>query len=297
MTINAKETAPSALDLFASSVLPSVGRPMRPANATRHFRSLFISDLHLGSRGCRTQDLIDFLRSHRCDTLYLVGDVFDTWRPMGPNWTRDHDDVVRALLDMHREGAQVVYLPGNHDALFHRFYGEHFGAITIAQKIIHTAADGQRYLVIHGDSCDVFADRAPWLAHIGAQLESGVRHLNHGLNMALRRFGRPDWNGLEEMVNVVNAGIRRHDRFEERLAAAALRHGADGIICGHFHQPALHRDLGVTYANCGDWVENQTAIAETADGSLSLIDWAKPHAVSGSMSPDIGQEEGLALAN
>lgn len=288
----------SDLERFASTMLPSVTRGSRPAaTGLRHYRSLFISDLHLGSRGCKTGELVTFLRQHRCETLYLVGDVFDTWRPMGPNWTEAHDDVIRALLDIHRAGARVVFLPGNHDSLFHRFHGTHFGAVTVARHVIHTAADGQRYLVIHGDSCDVFADRAPWLAQIGAQLESLARLSNYGLNRLLRRAGLKDWNGLEECVNVVNAVLRRHDRFEERLAALALRHGADGIVCGHFHQPALHADLGVTYANCGDWVENQSAIAENDDGTLSLIDWAKPRAASGQIYTDAGQEEGLALAN
>ncbi len=287
----------SVMDQLAQIVLPSVPRTSRPAVGAQHVRALFISDLHLGSKGCRAQELISFLRQYRTNHLYLVGDVFDTWRPMGQNWSRDHDEVVRAFLDICRVGAKLTYLPGNHDALFHRFHGDHFGAVTIAPQAVHTTANGRRLLVIHGEICDVFADRAPWLARIGATLESGMRCMHHGVNQMLTRAGRPGWNGIEDVVNIVTKSLRKYDRFEERLASLARSSGVDGIVCGHFHQPALHHDFGVTYANCGDWVENQTAIVETQDGSLSLIDWACTTAAAGAACPAPGQEEGLAAAN
>jgi UDP-2,3-diacylglucosamine pyrophosphatase LpxH len=287
----------SVIDQLAQSLLTSVPRTSQPAVETQYVRALFISDVHLGSKGCRASDLISFLRHYRTDHLFLVGDMFDTWRPMWPNWTGDHDEVVRVILDMYRAGSKLTFLPGNHDALFHRFHGNHFGALTITPQTIHTTADGQRLLVIHGDSCDHFADRAPWLAQIGATLESGMRSLNHIVNRLLTRSGRPQWDGIEDALNLVNHALRKHDRFEERLAALARHNGVDGIVCGHFHQPALHRDFGVTYANCGDWVENQTAIVETEDGSLRLIDWTSIRAASEATYPDAGQKEGLALAN
>jgi UDP-2,3-diacylglucosamine pyrophosphatase LpxH len=287
----------SVIEQLAQSVMTPAPRTSSLILGTQSVRALFISDLHLGSKGCRARDLISFLRQYRTNHLYLVGDVFDTWRPMGKNWTRDHDNVVRAILDMYRAGAKLTYLPGNHDALFHRFHGHHFGAVTITRQAMHTTADGQRLLVIHGDSCDVFADTAPWLARIGATLESGMRYLHDRINFRLTRAGRPQWRGIEDIVNIVNQAVRKHDRFEERLSALARRCGADGIVCGHFHQPALHRDFGVTYANCGDWVENQTAIVETEDGSLRLINWARPTASVRATDPELGQEEGLAAAN
>jgi UDP-2,3-diacylglucosamine pyrophosphatase LpxH len=287
----------SVIDQLAQIVLPSLPHTSRLAAGQRHVRALFISDLHLGSKGCRAPDLISFLRQYRTDHLYLVGDVFDTWRPMGPNWTRDHDEVVRSFLEMYRAGAKLTYLPGNHDALFHRFHGDHFGAINIAPQTIHTTVNGSRLLVIHGDSCDVFADHAPWLARIGAALESGMRYVHHGINQLLTRIGRPEWDGIENVVNSATKALRKYDRFEERLAALARSTGADGIVCGHFHQPALHHDFDVTYANCGDWVENQTAIVETEDGSLSLIDWACTTAPARVTCPDTEQSEGMAAAN
>ena len=286
----------SFIDQLASYQRPLAPRTSLPAVGAQHVRALFISDLHLGSKGCRALGLISFLRQYRTNHLYLVGDVFDTWRPMVQHWTPDHDEVVRAILDMHRDGAKLTFLPGNHDALFNRFHGHHFGAITITPQAIHTTADGQRLLVIHGDSCDVFADSAPWLARIGATLESGMRCLHDRINHLLTRAGRAGWNGIEDIVNIVNQTVRKHDRFEERLSALARLNGTDGIICGHFHQPVLHRDFGVTYANCGDWVENQTAIVENEDGSLSLIDWACTTAAAGATYPDPSQEEGLAAA-
>lgn len=289
--------ATSVIDQLAQIAQPSVPRSARPAGGAHHVRALFISDLHLGSKGCRARALISFLRQYRTSYLYLVGDVIDTWRPMGLNWTPDHDEVVRTILDMHRAGAKLTYLPGNHDALFHRFHGDHFGAVTIAPQAIHTTADGQRLLVIHGDCCDVFAERAPWLARIGAALESGMRCAHHGINHLLTRIGRPQWDGIEHVVNIATKALRKYDRFEERLATLAPSHGVEGIVCGHFHQPALHHDFGVAYANCGDWVENQTAIVETEDGSLSLIDWARTTAAATATYPDPAQEEGLAAAN
>jgi UDP-2,3-diacylglucosamine pyrophosphatase LpxH len=290
------EFGTSVIDQLAQLAQPSVPRTSRPAVGAQYVRALFISDLHLGSKGCRALDLIAFLRQYRTEHLYLVGDVFDTWRPMGQNWTQDHDEVVRAMLDMHRAGAKLTYLPGNHDALFHRFHGDHFGAITITPQAIHITADGRRLLVIHGESCDVFAERAPWLARIGATLESGMRCVHHGINQLLTRAGRPGWDGIEDAVNIVTKALRKYDRFEERLASLAGSYGVDGIVCGHFHQPALHHDFGVTYANCGDWVENQTAIVEIEDGSLRLIDWTRTTAAAGATCPDAGQRQGLALA-
>ncbi|MBI1415857.1 MAG: UDP-2,3-diacylglucosamine diphosphatase [Limimaricola sp.] len=278
------------------TMLPRVTRDV-PAPARRHYRSLFLSDFHLGSKGCQAVELAEFLRHHSADHLYLVGDVFDTWRPMGPNWTPEHDAVVRQLMDIQQSGTQVTYLPGNHDALFMRFQGRHFDAVTIAQQCIHEAADGRRYLVIHGDSCDVFARTVPWLANVGAWMESLLREVNKQVNRGLKRLGWRRWDGIEELVNVVNGMLRASDRFEERLSALAVAQGLDGIVCGHFHQPALHARFGVAYANCGDWVENRSAIAEEADGTLRLLDWSDRRPVPG--TPEAGQqdEDGLALAN
>lgn len=285
------------IDQLVKSLLIPVTSAPRAVHGPQYVRALFISDLHLGSKGCRALDLVSFLRQYRTSHLYLVGDIFDTWRPMGKNWTREHDEVVRTILDMHHAGAKLTYVPGNHDALFHRFHGHHFGTVTIAPRTMHTTANGQRLLVIHGDSCDVFSESAPWLAQIGATFESGLRYLSDRINSQLTRAGRPQWTGIEDLVNKVNQTVRKHDRFEQRLSALAQRNGADGIVCGHFHQPALHRNFGVTYANCGDWVENQTAIVEAEDGSLDLIDWSATTAATGARYPAPGQQKGLAAAN
>ena len=254
--------------------------PPRPTpvqhSATQHFPVLFLSDLHLGSRACRDQALLGFLQGHTADLIYLVGDIVDTWTAASGQWTATQHAIVQLLLDRASNGTRLVYTPGNHDAFFRQYCGQRIAGIEIVSQIIHHAADGQRYLVLHGDICDIFAARFPLLARVGAKAESRLRGLGARVNALRRRFGRPDWLGVDRVLKQVNDLIRSVDAFDKRLADLARAQGVDGIICGHFHQPALHSDHGVAYANCGDWVENSTALAETASGRLLLLDWTDP---------------------
>lgn len=260
---------PDPSDLLAEFAGPPHALPI-----ARHFRVLFLSDLHLGSRACREDALIAFLQSHTADTIYLVGDIVDTWAAVGAHWTPTQHAILRLLLDRAAQGVRLVYTPGNHDAFFRQYSGQTMIGVKIVDHIIHTAADGNRYLVIHGDSCDEFGERYPTLALIGAQIDVKFRGLIGMANRLRRRRGLADWTAPERLVKWVNDMVRTLDNFDLRLSDLARSHGTDGVICGHYHKPDLHCDHGVIYANCGDWVENSTALAETDNGRLLLLDWA-----------------------
>ena len=246
--------------------------PARQTTVQRHFPVLFLSDLHLGSRACKEDALLAFLQAHTADLIYLVGDIVDTWTAVGSHWTPTQHRILQLLLDRAADGSRVIYIPGNHDAFFHQFCGQRIAHVEVASHVIHRAGDGTRYLVIHGDSCDIFGQNYPLLATAGAWLDSTVRGLSDRTNRLLRRFGRTEWTGIDRVLAGINDLIRGVDAFDLRLSALARARGADGIICGHFHKPALHAEYGIIYANCGDWVENTTALAETASGRLVLLD-------------------------
>jgi UDP-2,3-diacylglucosamine pyrophosphatase LpxH len=238
------------------------------------YASLFISDMHLGGRACRDEALLGFLRAHRADRIYLVGDIFDTWHGKGAHWTAPQHAVLQLLLDRAQDGVEIVYTPGNHDAVFRRYIGTQLGKISVVDHAIHTGADGRRYLVIHGDSVDIFSARFVLLSRMAAKAEHVFRGLGNAAQRRLHSLDLPIAAKVDRLVARINHVIRAQDNFQARLAALAQHHGTDGIICGHFHQPALHNDFGVTYANCGDWVENATALAERHTGELVQLSWA-----------------------
>jgi UDP-2,3-diacylglucosamine pyrophosphatase LpxH len=253
---------------------PDAPRPV-PTRPRRHFRALFISDVHMGARGCRIEALVDFLTHVSADTIYLVGDIFDSWVPIGKNWTPAHDMAVRLILDFAEAGARIVYLPGNHDAFLRRHYGIYFGQIEVVEQIRHRAIDGREYLVLHGDQCDIFQrKRARWISLLGAHVDSTLRGLSSLVNRVRKLLGMEDFIVIERALLRFNSLIRYGNRFEKRLARLAREGDFDGVICGHFHKPALHEEFGVIYANCGDWIDSFTAVTEARDGTLQLLRWA-----------------------
>lgn len=262
-------------DLQAMARTPKSDRKPKHQPGKRYFPTIFISDLHLGARSCRAEELLAFLQSHVADTIYLVGDIFDIWRPIGSRWTKTHHDIFRLLLDRAKSGVRLVYTPGNHDEFFRNYFGTYFECVEVADYVYHTASDGSRYLVIHGDCCDEFEQRAPLLSKLGAHCEGVMRGVQDCFNWVASGFGmKREWNGIDWCLNRINSMLRAQDSFQFRLTDLAKEHEVDGIICGHFHQAALHSDHGVVYANCGDWTENCTALAETSSGGLMLVDWA-----------------------
>lgn len=242
----------------------------------KRFRALFISDVHLGTRGCQADKLLDFLRHHEADTLYLVGDIVDGWALRSSwYWPQAHNDVVQKLLRQGRKGARIVYIPGNHDEFLRGYYGTHFGGIEVAETAIHDGADGRRYLVVHGDIFDMVVTQARWLALLGDKAYTFAIAANRVFNALRRVFGAPYWSLSQWAKLKVKNAVNYIGAFEKALADEAKRHDAQGVICGHIHYAAIHDDFGLRYINCGDWVESCTAVAEGHDGKFEIIAWAQ----------------------
>ena len=267
---------PQIASFLAGRDLPyfTPAAPVAATKPARHFPVLFLSDLHLGSRACKEAALLEFLQSHTADLIYLVGDIVDTWLTTADQWSAKQQAILQLLLERARAGARLIYTPGNHDALFRQYIGQTIAGVEVVPQIIHHAANGQRYLVIHGDGCDIFGDRFPVLERVGAWTELAIRMASDRLDGWLEQRRRKGWKLADTVLHHANDLIRGLDRFEVRLAELARAAGTDGIICGHFHKPALHDQDGIAYANCGDWVENTTALVETTSGRLMLLDWA-----------------------
>ena len=247
---------------------------MTAEDNTHHLRTLFISDVHLGSRGAQAERLLDFLRWHDADTIYLVGDIIDGWKMKnGWYWPQSHNDVVQKLLRKARKGSRIIYVPGNHDEFLRGYYGTHFGGIEVAETAIHTGVDGRRYLVIHGDHFDLVVTQARWLALLGDKAYDAAIVLNRWFNAIRRMLRLPYWSLSQWAKHKVKNAVNFIGAFETTLAAEAQRHNADGVICGHIHHAAIHDKFGVRYINCGDWVESCTAIAEHEDGRIEIITW------------------------
>lgn len=239
------------------------------------YRSLFISDLHLGTRGCQSRLLLDFLREVDADTIYLVGDIVDAWR-LKDNWywPQEHNDVVQKLLRKVRKNVRLIYIPGNHDEFLKDYLGTHFGGIEVVRSAIHEGADGRRYLVVHGDDFDVVVRHARWLALLGDWAYESALWVNAYLNLARRHMGLTYWSLSQWAKLKVKKAVNFIGSYEAALVAEAKRHQVDGIICGHIHHPMIHDRLGILYMNCGDWVESCTALVETQGGQFELIQWA-----------------------
>jgi UDP-2,3-diacylglucosamine pyrophosphatase LpxH len=240
----------------------------------RRYRSLFISDVHLGTKGAQADTLLEFLREHDADTIYLIGDIVDGWRLRnGWYWPQSHNDVVQKLLRKARKGARVVYIPGNHDEFLRDFYGTHFGGIEVCETAIHEAADGKRYLVIHGDAFDIVVRHARWLAFFGDWAYEVALVLSTRINLIRRRLGLTYWSLSAWAKLKVKNAVNYIGEFEHCLAAEARRHNADGVVCGHIHHAACREIEGLVYINTGDWVESCTAVVEHHDGRFELVLW------------------------
>jgi UDP-2,3-diacylglucosamine pyrophosphatase LpxH len=238
------------------------------------YRTLFISDVHLGTRASQADMLLDFLKHADADTIYLVGDIIDFWRiKRGAVWLQSHNDVLQKLLRKVRKGTRIIYVPGNHDDGLRQYCGTKFGGIEFEQQALFETAAGKRYLIIHGDEFDVVVRYAKWLAFLGDRGYEFALWLNWPLNFIRRRLGFGYWSLSAYLKHRVKSAVNFVGEFEANLAAEAERCGVDGVICGHIHR-AASRDIGpVHYLNTGDWVESCTALAETETGEMVIIDW------------------------
>lgn len=251
-------------------------QPFRPK---RKYRTVWISDVHLGTRGCNAAMLVDFLRSVDCKTLYLVGDIVDGWRlRKGWYWPDEHNEVVRRVLKMAHRGTRVVLIAGNHDEMLRDYAGMSFGGVEIALEAVHTTAKGKKLLVIHGDSFDGIVLYARWLAFLGDAAYGLLLRANIVLNAARRRLKMPYWSLSAYLKKRVKNAVQYISSYEDAIAHEAISRGLDGVVCGHIHCAEIREFDGITYYNDGDWVESCTALAEDADGNISLIDWTEESA-------------------
>lgn len=238
------------------------------------YRTVFISDIHLGTPGCQAEALLDFLKHHPSDTLYLVGDIIDGWQLRRKwFWPQTHNDVVQKLLRRSRKGSRVVFVPGNHDEFARQFDGQHFGGIEVAHEAVHTLLDGRRLWVVHGDHFDGVIQCAKWLAYVGDNLYGVTLTLNRHLNSLRARMGLPYWSLSQYLKHKVKRAVNHVTHFERAVAAEARHRGYQGVVCGHIHRPEMRTIDGTLYANDGDWVESLSALVEHLDGRLELLHW------------------------
>jgi UDP-2,3-diacylglucosamine pyrophosphatase LpxH len=247
-----------------------------PGEESHRYRSVWISDLHLGTPGCQAIHLLDFLRSFESDWLYLVGDIVDGWQ-LRRNWywQQSHNDVVQKVLRKARKGTHVVFVPGNHDEAARQFIGLRFGDISIVNEAVHTTADGKRLWVTHGDLYDGVIQCARWLAVLGDNAYEFTLKLNRWVNSVRARIGLPYWSLSQYLKLKVKRAVSYVTAFEDALAEETIKRGLDGVVCGHIHHAEMREINGVLYCNDGDWVESLTALVEHDDGRLEIITWAK----------------------
>ena len=241
----------------------------------RH-RTIFISDVHLGSKPAKADLLIDFLRHHDAETIYLVGDIVDGWRLRRSwHWPQVHNDVVQKLLRKARKGTKVHYIAGNHDEFLRAFQGVHFGGIVVADRVVHEAADGRRFLVIHGDQFDAVVHNVRWLAYLGDKAYDTAIVVNRLVALTRRLLGRPYWSFSSWAKVRVKKAVNFISAYQGVLAQEAVRAEVDGVICGHIHHATIERIGAVEYMNTGDWVESCTALVEDFDGRFEIVTWTQ----------------------
>ncbi|MEX2126071.1 MAG: UDP-2,3-diacylglucosamine diphosphatase [Woeseia sp.] len=247
-------------------------------------RTVWLSDVHLGSRACRVNLLLDFLRQTRCELLYLVGDIIDLESLRRTfYWPASHSEVLRMLLKKSQEGTRVIYIPGNHDDDLRAYAGLKFGNIEVSRQAIHTTRAGRRLLVLHGDQFDAVVRGRSFGVLLGSLACRTLLALNRFTHWLHDLSGRPYWS-LAQHVKSRFGGARRYvDRFRHATLAAAREARVDGVICGHIHKADLVELDGLLYCNDGDWVESCTALVENQGGELSLLKW-RPSVAAVAMS-------------
>ena len=250
-----------------------VNKPTGPRPLS--FRTVWISDIHLGFRGCSADHLLEFLHSIECEYLYLVGDIIDIWEmKKRMYWPQSHNNVVRTIHGKDKHGTKVVYVPGNHDELLRDFNEMTFGNVHIIEEAIHTNVDGRRLLVTHGDKFDSVVRCSRALALLGTRLYDWLLKANYVVHGVRRRFNLPYWSLAGFLKHKVKNAVQFISNFEQAVAYEAARLGVDGVVCGHIHRPEITKLNNIIYFNCWDFVESCSALVEHHDGSLELLRWA-----------------------
>ncbi|WP_425403072.1 UDP-2,3-diacylglucosamine diphosphatase [Hwanghaeella sp.] len=244
------------------------------------YRTIWISDTHLGTRGCKAEYLLDFLKHTQSEKLYLVGDIIDGWRlKRSWYWNDTQTAVIQEILRKTRQGTEVIYVPGNHDEVLRDYLGLMVGGVKVRDLVEHETGDGRRFLVIHGDQFDGVVRYAKWLALLGDWAYNLLLWMNDHFNKTRKLLGLPYWSLSAYLKHKVKNAVEFISCFEEAVAHEAKKRKADGVICGHIHHPEIRQIDGILYCNDGDWVESCTALVEQTDGRLEIIHWAETTAV------------------
>lgn len=248
--------------------------PERTLGERRRFRTIWISDIHLGTKGCNAAMLIDFLDHTDSETMYLVGDIIDGWRLKKKfYWPPEHNDIVWRVLKRAHRGTRIVYIPGNHDEMVRPFCGMNFGGVEIKRADVHTTADERRLLVLHGDEFDTIMLAHRWLAFLGDALYHVMMGLNGWVNAVRNGLGLPYWSLSKAAKHKVKNAVEFISKYEEVVARAASERGVDGVVCGHIHTAEMRDFDGISYYNDGDWVEGCNALVEHFDGTMEILHW------------------------
>jgi UDP-2,3-diacylglucosamine pyrophosphatase LpxH len=243
--------------------------------AKPYYRTVWISDVHLGTKGCQAKKLLTFLKEIKCDTLYLVGDIIDGWRiRQSFYWKEEHSSVIQQVIKMSKKGTKVVYVAGNHDEFLRRYldFGLEFGNIVVVNEAEEILANGKRLLVTHGDDFDGVTKYHKWLAFAGDKAYDLLITLNHHFNQLRANFGMGYWSLSKFLKHKVKSAVNFIVSFEDAVAHHCKRNGYDGVVCGHIHHAEIKNIDGVEYYNCGDWVESCTALVEDFDGNIKILD-------------------------
>lgn len=251
--------------------LPRTTAVTRPqARPRSQNRTLFLSDLHLGASGARADLALAFLQDHAADTYVLVGDILDLWQPGPAQWGTEEQAVVDHLRDRHRNGAEIVYVTGNHDPDPQAAFASGHLPVRAQKRADHVTADGRRFLVVHGDAADIRLFQSLTVSRACAWTDRRLRSLDQAIGAVFARSGPAQRSTIEYLLSSLNRLLYPTDGHELRLVEQAWQGGYDGVICGHFHMSALHDRHGLVYANCGDWLDSFTALTEGYDGRLTL---------------------------
>ncbi len=242
----------------------------------QHYRTVWLSDIHLGHKDCKAEYLLDFLHHSKIDTLYLVGDIIDMWAMSKQfRWPQAHNQVLHTLLNLSEKGTQVIYLPGNHDEPLQKYNGMNFGEVIISREFIHTTAQGKRLLVLHGDQFDQEVCFGPLQAWIGDKAYDLLLFLNRWYNKYRASMGFPYWSLAGYIKGHIKGANTAIARYRDACCQRARKDKLDGVVCGHIHHPEISEIDGITYLNDGDWIENCTALTESIKGKLELVSWTQ----------------------
>lgn len=248
---------------------------MHGLRGVTEYRTIWISDTHLGTKGCKAEFLLDFLQHTKSEKLYLVGDIIDGWRlKRSWYWNETQNEIIQEILRKARRGTEIIYVPGNHDEALRDYVNIAMGGVMVRDEVIHEMADGKRFLVIHGDQFDGIVKYAKWLALLGDWAYNLLIWVNHHFNTVRRKLGLPYWSLSAFLKHKVKNAVEFISKFEEAVADEARRRDVQGVICGHIHHPEMRDIDGILYCNDGDWVESCTALAEDQSGNLQIIHWA-----------------------